>query len=101
MRKRHELNKQDTAGIGKVVTGIVLGSIVGAAVSLLMAPATGEETRRRIREEVKGIQNRAKQFAGEVEDRGREISGEARGSIESVRENIAERVTQHNKTVSN
>ncbi len=36
--------------IGKVVTGVLLGSIVGATVDWLTAPASGEELRRRIKE---------------------------------------------------
>ena len=39
---------------GKVVTAALVGSVVGAAVGLLMAPTSGQELRRRIKDEVTG-----------------------------------------------
>ncbi len=37
------------------ITGIVVGAAVGAGMALLLAPSSGEETRRAIRKKVKGI----------------------------------------------
>jgi gas vesicle protein len=37
------------------ITGIVVGAAVGAGMALLLAPSTGEETRRAIRKRVKGM----------------------------------------------
>ena len=37
---------RDDSAAGTVVVAFVLGAITGAAVALLMAPATGEKTRR-------------------------------------------------------
>ena len=39
-----------TAGAGTVVVAFMLGAVTGAAVALLMAPASGEETRRMLAE---------------------------------------------------
>jgi gas vesicle protein len=50
-------NKQKSLN---VLTGFALGGAVGAIVTLLLAPASGEETRRRIKEEVTDAQWRAK-----------------------------------------
>ena len=41
---------------GSFFSGILLGGLIGAAVALLMAPQSGEETRKLIRE--KGIELR-------------------------------------------
>ena len=38
----------DWNAIGLFATGIALGAILGATVALLLAPASGEETRHRI-----------------------------------------------------
>lgn len=100
MRRKHAVHRQNKGGIGKVVTGIVIGSVVGATVGLLMAPSSGAETRHKIKSEVKGIQRRAKDTAGKIEDKGREIIADARDDIDNVRENIAARVTRRKSTSS-
>lgn len=100
MRKKHRVNGNGRGGIGQVVTGLVVGGVVGATVGLLMAPASGEETRRKITGEVKGVQVKAKDAVEHVEDRGREMISDARDSMENVRENIAERVTSRKKSTS-
>lgn len=37
------------------ITGILVGAAVGAGVALLLAPSSGEDTRRAIRKRVKGM----------------------------------------------
>ena len=100
MRRKHAVHRQNKGGIGKVVTGLVVGSVVGATVGLLMAPSSGAETRRKINDEVKGIQRRAKDTAGKIEEKGHEIIDVARDDLDKVRENIAERVTRRTKSTS-
>ena len=77
-----------------------MGSLVGAAVSLLMAPASGEETRRKLIGDVKDLQDKAKSKTEIVEEKGREIVSEARGSLENVKQSISERITRRPKSVS-
>ena len=43
----------DWNAIGLFATGIALGAILGASVALLLAPASGEETRHRIAKKVR------------------------------------------------
>lgn len=40
---------------GSFLAGIVVGAAVGAGVALLLAPASGKDTRRAIRKRVKGV----------------------------------------------
>jgi gas vesicle protein len=54
---------------GTVILAFVLGAITGAAVALLMAPATGEETRRKIADRARDGADRAREAAGQ----GREL----------------------------
>lgn len=100
MRGRYIWNRQNKAGPGKVATGLVLGSIVGATIGLLMAPASGEETRRKIKGKVKGVQMRVKDTAGSIEEQSLELIGEARDGFDGIRESIAERVTGRKKSAS-
>lgn len=66
----------------KIITGLLVGSLFGAAVSLLMAPASGEEIRRRLGNGAMGVQDRIKTAAGNVEDKARELVGSAKGSVQ-------------------
>lgn len=68
---------------GSVLVSFVLGAIAGAAVALLYAPATGEETRRRLAERAREGREKAEQLARE----GREF-------IDRQRENLSAAVEQ-------
>ncbi|MEO8522781.1 MAG: YtxH domain-containing protein [Acidobacteriota bacterium] len=84
--------KNDDAA-GTVMLAFVLGTLTGAAVALLMAPATGEETRRiladRAREgrerandaarQGRDLVNRGKETLTTAIERGREAYEQARG----------------------
>jgi gas vesicle protein len=84
------------SGAGTVVAAFVLGAIAGAAVALLVAPATGEETRRMLGERAREgrekaeeaarqsreFLNRQKQTFTSAVERGREAYHQARGGGE-------------------
>jgi gas vesicle protein len=97
MKKKNRENGNNKGGIGKVVTGLVVGSVVGATVGLLMAPASGEKTFKKIKGEVRGMQKRAKAAVGNIEDKGREIADNVKENVENTRESIVERVTSRKK----
>ena len=48
---------------GTVLVSFVLGAIAGAAVALLYAPSSGEETRRKLAERAREGRDRAEQLA--------------------------------------
>jgi gas vesicle protein len=61
---------RDNAGdAGTVILAFVLGAVTGAAVALLMAPASGEETRRKLADRAREGADKAR----EVADQGREL----------------------------
>ena len=66
---------------GSVFVAFMLGAIAGAAVALLYAPASGEETRRKLAEK-----------AREGRDRAEALAREGREMFERNRDNIAEAV---------
>jgi gas vesicle protein len=82
---------------GTVILAFVLGAVTGAAVALLMAPATGEETRRMLADRAREGADRAREVAGQgremwnrqretfanAVDRGREAYQQARGGAQS------------------
>jgi len=77
---------------GSVFAAFVLGAATGAALALLFAPASGEETRRKLGEQAREGRERAESFAREgrdfvnrqrdnmtsAVDRGRDAFGQAR-----------------------
>jgi gas vesicle protein len=64
-------------GAGTVVVAFVLGAITGAAVALLMAPATGEETRRLLADKAREGRDKA----GEAARQGRELWNRQRDTL--------------------
>jgi gas vesicle protein len=85
--------RDDGGAAGTIVVAFVLGAITGAAVALLLAPATGEETRRILGEKAKEgrtkasdaarqgreFLNRQREHLSTAIDRGREAYHQARG----------------------
>jgi gas vesicle protein len=84
---------RDDSAAGTIITAFVLGAITGAAVALLVAPATGEELRRKLGEKAREgadaaaeaarqgreFVNRQRDNVAQAVDRGREAYQQARG----------------------
>ena len=71
---------RDDSGAGTVVVAFVLGAVTGAAVALLMAPATGEETRRLLAEKAR----EGREKAGEAARQGREMWSRQRETLNTA-----------------
>ena len=88
------MTRDDTTAAGTVIVAFVLGAVTGAAVALLMAPASGEETRRLLgdkaregRERAEGAARQGREFINRQREtlntaieRGREAYNQARGA---------------------
>ena len=68
---------RDDSG-GSVVAAFLIGAITGAAVALLLAPATGEETRRILGQKAREGADKASEKGRELYDRGRDAYSRAR-----------------------
>ncbi len=71
--------RNDT-GAGTVLMAFMLGAIAGAAAALLMAPATGEETRRMLAEKAREGRERANEAARQ----GREFVNRQRDTLNTA-----------------
>jgi gas vesicle protein len=83
---------KETGTTGAVLGAFMIGAVAGAAVAVLFAPASGEETRRKIgekarmgREKAEGLAREGREFLqrqcdtiGAAVDRGREVFEQAR-----------------------
>ena len=74
------MSRDDGGAAGTVVVAFVLGAITGAAVALLMAPATGEETRRMLAEKAREGRERANDAA----QKGRELWDRQRETLSTA-----------------
>jgi gas vesicle protein len=86
---------RDESAAGTVITAFVLGAITGAAVALLVAPATGEELRRTLGEKAREgadaaneaarqgreFVNRQRENVTQAVERGREAYQQAKGGV--------------------
>lgn len=72
--------RDDGTAAGTVIVAFVLGAVTGAAVALLMAPTSGEETRRLLGEKAKEGRERA----GEAARQGREFISRQRETLNSA-----------------
>lgn len=73
-----------------MMAGFILGAVVGAGIALLVAPASGSDTRRRIKEkaqELRGKSDEIKERArGKLEEMGEAVRGGAREMASAVKE---------------
>jgi len=86
--------RDDGSAAGTVIVAFVLGALTGAAVALLVAPASGEETRRVLAEKAREgrekateaarqgreFVNRQKETFSSAVEKGRDAYQQARGS---------------------
>jgi len=72
--------RDDGAAAGTVILAFVLGAVTGAAVALLMAPVSGEETRRILGDRAREGRERAEEAARQ----GREFLNRQRETINSA-----------------
>jgi gas vesicle protein len=80
MRRKSQKNFK-RAGAGKLITGVLVGGVVGATVGWLTSPASGEEIRRRLRGDVMSAREKAKTAEGNVESQARELAQEVSNTL--------------------
>jgi gas vesicle protein len=74
--KRKLLRKTKKTSAGKVVTGIVLGGVIGAALGWLTAPVSGEESRRRLMGDIQNAREKIEASEENIESQARELAQE-------------------------
>jgi len=74
------MTRDDGGAAGTVIVAFVLGAVTGAAVALLMAPASGEETRRMLAEKAR----EGREKANEAAQKGRELWDRQRETLSTA-----------------
>jgi gas vesicle protein len=85
--------ERDSGGL-EFLAGFVIGGLVGAAVALILAPQSGEETRAQLRERGIELKDRAGEMAVEARKRAEELSEEARKEAEELSTETRKRVEE-------
>ena len=74
------MSRDDGGAAGTIVIAFVLGAVTGAAVALLMAPTSGEETRRVLADRAREGRERASEAARQA----REFASRQKQTINSA-----------------
>lgn len=69
---------------GAFISGFVIGGLVGAAVALLLAPQSGEETRTIIREKGIELKDQVEQTAAETRAKAEQLAQDARDRAQDL-----------------
>lgn len=108
-RQEYEYLTEGTSRVKPILSGFLLGGLIGAGTALLFAPQTGEETRAAIQnktvelrdrttEGVKGavsqVKDKARQVTSNVLGRGQEFVQQGRDVLEHQVDEVTETVNK-------
>ena len=77
---------------GKVVCSFFVGGLIGAGVALLMAPKTGEETRRMIKELAGEVKEKAEDYVDQAKVTATEYVEKGKNFVEKEKNLISKSV---------
>jgi gas vesicle protein len=84
----------DSDEFGSFMAGLLVGGLVGAAVALLMAPQSGEETRQVIQERGIELKDRAVVYGTSARDRAVAAVDDARVRADDALEDLRHRTNE-------
>jgi gas vesicle protein len=85
---------------GSILAAFLAGLIVGGVVALLFAPASGEEVRRRIREEAEEKVGKVKEEVGVIKEKVESIKGPVEEKIGEISSKAKEILTEKRSQLS-
>lgn len=74
----------DNDDFGSFLSGFIIGGLVGAAVSLMMAPQSGAETRQQLRSKGVELRDRAEDELGDIRDRAERTLADVRTQTDDM-----------------
>jgi gas vesicle protein len=83
---KHEL-EHTTSAVKPVLSGLLVGSVIGAATALLFAPRSGEETRAEIRDKAVELRDHATETV-------KDTVSQAKSKVSDVKDNVREKVDE-------
>jgi gas vesicle protein len=81
----NNMSQQDSGvEVGAFFAGVLIGGLVGAAVALLLAPQSGEETRRQITRTSEELRDRAQDIVEDARERAEATIADSRRRAERI-----------------
>ena len=77
---------------GDFLLGMLVGAAVGAAVALLYAPSSGQDTRGQLRTAAEDVRGRAGEVTSTLRDRGADIASQVRDRASNVASTVSSSV---------
>lgn len=71
--------KEEGFGSGSLLLSFLLGGVVGAGLALLVAPQSGEVTRRKIKELTDDIKDKTNEYINEAKEKVSSVADEGKG----------------------
>ena len=79
---------------GDFIAGLILGGLIGAAVGLLLAPQTGEETQAQLREKGIELKERVAELSEEARKKAEQWQEEAHAVVEEQKAHLGEAIEE-------
>lgn len=86
------MSDRNSNDLGAFLAGFVIGSLVGAAVALVLAPQSGQETRNQIMSGSNTLREQAGQYGSEYRDRAGSYLSDARSRVQTAGSQVQERI---------
>jgi gas vesicle protein len=87
------------AGTRDFISGILWGGLVGAAIGMLAAPRSGEETRALLRERSDEFRTQAKETAGNLREKATETAEQAKERAAKLQQRSREMLEENRERV--
>lgn len=82
---------------GLFLGGLILGAAAGAALALLYAPQTGEDTRRQIKVKIDELEEELDKMREKIKDKGTEMKEDARKRMQELEARIEKLMEEYRK----
>jgi gas vesicle protein len=80
--------------LGSFLSGMIIGGLLGAAIGLLLAPQSGEETRQVIREKSIELRDKAAETAEDTRHRIEEMSQQAKEKADEIAHQVRDTIEE-------
>ncbi|MBI2264754.1 MAG: YtxH domain-containing protein [Armatimonadetes bacterium] len=74
--------------------GLFVGSLVGAAIAILITPQSGEETREMLKTKSQDLKEKVTDLAGQVRDKATELASDLREGAEDLYDKSKQKVVE-------
>lgn len=104
IRKNHAIDRMSHTfkliamkSAGSFFGGLLAGAAIGAALALLYAPQSGEETRKALKKKISELEGELESLGSTLREKGVEIKDEVKKNIDDIEKKIAKLRAEYTK----